>query len=114
MLCLQKLPNGYHVFNAANPEPVPMKELVEAIAASLNVTKKFNSMPEGLLKIGVKAAQALMPGKVPVTTEQIEKLATETTCAIDSLVGATGFAPRYELIDALKAEIAWAKDNKLL
>lgn len=114
MLCLQKLPDGYHVFNAANPEPVPMKELVEAIAASLNVTKKFNSMPEGLLKIGVRAAQALMPGKVPVTAEQIEKLATETTCAADSLVGATGFAPRYELIDALKAEIAWAKDNKLL
>ena len=112
--CLQKCPPGYHVFNAANPQPVSMKELVEAISQALNITKKFQSMPEGLLKIGVKAAQALMPGKVPVTAEQIEKLATETTCAVDSLVAATGFAPALDLASALKAEIDWARDNKLL
>lgn len=114
LLCLQKLPPGHHVFNAANPEAVHMKELADAIAASLNVTKKFQSMPEGLLKIGVKAAQALMPGKVPVTPEQIEKLATETTCSINNLVAATGFEPRYSLGDALKNEINWARENSLL
>jgi nucleoside-diphosphate-sugar epimerase len=113
-LCLQKLPNGVHIFNVANPVPVPMKDLAENIAATLNVTKKFNSMPEGLLKMGLKAAQAFMPGKIQVTPEQIEKLATETTLSTDSLVASTGFAPNTDLKSALQAEVEWATANKLL
>jgi len=113
-LCLQKVPPGYHVFNVANPSPVAMKDLAENIAATLNVTKKFSSMPEGLLKMGLKAAQAFMPGKIAVTPEQVEKLATETTCSVDSLVGATGFAPAADLKSGIKAEVDWATANQLL
>ena len=67
-----------------------------------------------MLKLGLKAAQAFMPGKVTVTPEQVEKLATETTCSIDKLVEATGFAPATTVVDALKQEIDWAVSNKLL
>jgi len=113
-LCLQKVPPGYHVFNVANPVPVAMKDLAENIAATLGVTKKFSSMPEGLLKMGLKAAQAFMPGKITVTAEQIEKLATETTCSVDSLIKATGFSPATDLKTSIKAEVDWAQASQLL
>ncbi len=113
-LCLERLPEGYHVFNIANPKAESMRDLVDSIAAGLNITKKFPSVPQGMLKIGLKAAQALMPGKVAVTPEQVEKLATETTCSIDKLVQATGFAPATDLKSAIKQEIDWATNNKLL
>ena len=113
-LCLEKLPDGYHVFNIANPKAESMHDLIDSIAAGLNVNKKFASVPEGMLKLGLKAAQAFMPGKVNVTPEQVEKLATETTCSVDKLVQATGFAPKTDLKDAIKQEINWATNNKLL
>ena len=101
-------------FNIANPKAELMKDLVDNIAQSLNINKKFPSLPEGMLKFGLKAAQALMPGKVSVTPEQVEKLATETTCSTDKFVSATGFAPSLALREALQQEIAWAQANNLL
>lgn len=112
--CVEKAPPGYHVFNVANPQPVSTKVLVEEIAQALGVTKKFPSLPEGILKLGAKAAQAFMPGKINVTPEQIEKMATETTCSVDKLVTAIGFSPSINLSDAIKKEIDWANANKLL
>jgi nucleoside-diphosphate-sugar epimerase len=113
-LCIERLPDGHHVFNIANPKAESMRDLVDSIAAGLNINKKFHSVPEGMLKFGLKAAQAFMPGKVAVTPEQVEKLATETTCSIDKLVQATGFAPETDLRQALKQEIDWATNNNLL
>lgn len=108
------LPDGIHTFNIANPDPVTMKELTDAIAEALNLQKKISSMPEPLLRFGAKAAQLLMAGKAPVTEEQINKLTTTTTCSTTSFVAATGFKPQTSLIDALKAEIAWATQASLI
>lgn len=114
LLCLSRVPEGHHVFNVANPQPVSVHDLAEEIAKALEMEKKIPTVPAGLLKFGVKMAETLMPGKAPVTSEQIEKLTTETTCSIAKLVQATGFKPRMSLNSALKAEIHWAKENKLL
>lgn len=113
-LCLDKAPPGVHILNVANPDPVSMKDLADIIAESLNISKKFQSMPEGLLKLGVKAAHAFMPGKVPVTTDQIDKMTTETTCSVDKLVQATQFTPSIDLKSAVKREIAWAQKTNLI
>lgn len=113
-LCLAKLPAGKHVFNVANPEAVSMKQLTETIARALNIGNKIGAVPESLARFGVKAAQALMQGKTPLTTEQLDKLTTTTTCSIDRLIAATGFKPKYSLESALKSEIAWAMNEKLL
>ncbi len=113
-LCIEKLPDGYHVFNIANPKAESMRDLVDSIAAGLNINKKFPSVPEGMLKLGLKAAKAFMPGKVAVTPEQVEKLATETTCSIDKFVQATGFSPATEVRQAIKQEIDWATSNNLI
>ena len=91
-----------------------MKDLVDHIAQVMGVNKKFASVPEGMLKLGLKAAAAFMPGKVAVTPEQVEKLATETTCSVDKFVQATGFAPKLALNDAIKEEVDWATSNKLI
>jgi len=114
LLCVSRVPEGYHVFNVANPQPVSVHDLAEEIAKALDMEKKIQTVPAGLLKFGVKMAETFMPGKAPVTSEQLEKLMTETTCSIAKLVQTTGFKPRMSLNSALKAEINWAEENKLL
>jgi GlcNAc-P-P-Und epimerase len=113
-LCLDKLSAGVHLLNVANPEPVSMKDLTEEIAAALNLGRKIQSVPAPLARLGIKAVNALLPGKVPVTEEQLEKLTTTTTCSVSRLVQATGFSPKSSLSSALKAEIAWATEAQLL
>jgi nucleoside-diphosphate-sugar epimerase len=112
-LCLDKLPEGTHVFNVANPEPVSVKVLADEIAKCLDPDAKIGSVPGPLARFGLKAAEMLMPGKLP-STEQLDKLTTTTTCSISKLVAATGFRPRSSLQTALRAEIAWATAAKLI
>ncbi len=111
LLCLQKVPEGYHVFNVANPDPVSVHDLAEEIARCLQMDKKIPSMPAALYKFGVKAAS--MFGK-NTDNESVEKLTTETTCSVAKLVQMTGFKPRSTLSNGLKAEITWAEANNLL
>jgi nucleoside-diphosphate-sugar epimerase len=113
-LCVERLPQGLHCLNVANPQPVSMKDLTEEMARALSLNVKIQSVPESMAKIGVKALNALLPGRVPVTEEQLDKLTTTTTCSVARLVGATGFTPRNTLASALKAEIDWAKEAQLL
>ncbi|MDZ4834280.1 MAG: NAD-dependent epimerase/dehydratase family protein [Candidatus Melainabacteria bacterium] len=114
LLCLSRVPEGHHVFNVANPQSVSVHDLAEEISKALENDKKIPTVSEGLLKFGIKMAETFMPGKSPVTSEQIEKLTTETTCSIAKLVQTTGFKPRMSLSSALKAEINWAEEHKLL
>ncbi len=113
-LCLDKCPSGPQIFNVANPEPVSIKALAEEIARALNMEGKIASVPELFVKLGVKAAETFMPGKSPVTSEQVEKLLTTTTCSVNKLVNTTGFQPTNSLDKAIKSEIAWATSNNLL
>lgn len=113
-LCIDRLPPGYHVFNLANPNPISVKDLTEDIAETLGMPRKIQSVPTGLLKFGVKAAEIFMKDNAPINSDQLAKLTTTTTCSVDKLVKDTGFQPRVELKSALRAEIDWATSNNLL
>lgn len=114
LLCVTRVPEGHHVFNVSNPQPVSVHDLAEEISKALEMEKKIPSVPAGLLKFGVKMAETFMPGKTPVSSEQLEKLTTETTVSPAKLIQVTGFKPRATLNAALKAEIRWAEENNLL
>lgn len=113
-LCLDVLPPGYHVFNVANQRSVSMKNLAEEIALCLGVSDKIPSLPSKLVKMGIKAASLLMPGKIPITEDQLDKLITTTTCSTNRISSATGFQPGTALKTALRAEIDWARARNLL
>lgn len=113
-LCVNTLPDGLQIFNVANPKPVTVRELTEAIAQALNMPAKIASVPEGVFRIGAKVAQIFMQEKSPITIDQVNKLTTNTTASVTKLVQATGFKPESSLDGALKAEIAWATANGLL
>lgn len=113
LLVLQKVPEGHHVFNVANPDPVSIHDLAEEIAKALDMEKKIPSVPAGLMKFGVKVGEMFGKGSA-ANTENVEKLTTETTCSVAKLVHATGFKPRISLSTGLKNEISWAKANQLL
>lgn len=112
-LCINNLPDGVHIFNAANPDPIQVRNLADAIARIMNA-KKIASVPEGVFRIGVKAAELFMQEKAPITMDQVNKLTTTTTTSVSKLVSATGFQPRTSLDAALKAELEWANNNQLL
>lgn len=112
-LCLKSLSGGVHVLNVANPEPVSIKCLADEIVGCLGSGVKITSVPPSLARLGLKAAELLMPGKLP-TVEQLEKLTTTTTCSVTKLTESTGFQPRHSLGSALAAEIAWAQASKLI
>jgi len=113
-LCLQKVPDGYHVFNVANPDAVSIRELTEEIAQCLKMPTKIASVPEGMFRIGVKAAEMFMQKSSPITSEQLDKLTTTTTCNVSKLMSQTGFSPAHPLESALQAEIRWAESSNLL
>jgi nucleoside-diphosphate-sugar epimerase len=113
-LCMDKLQQGFHIFNLANPQPVSVKDLTEEIAESLGMSRKIASVPTGFMKFGVKAAELFMKDSAPLNSEQLAKLTTTTTCAIEKLVNETGFQPRVSLKTALKSEIDWATRENLL
>jgi GlcNAc-P-P-Und epimerase len=117
-LCLDKLPKGTHIFNAANRDPVSMKELTKTISLALAQNGKILSLPEPFLRAMIKTADLVLPAplrrKLPTSLEQLDKLTTTTTCSVDKLIYATGFGARYSLLAAITAEICWAKNNNLL
>ena len=110
--CLKRVPEGHHIFNVANPDPVTVHDLAEEIASCLELEKKIPSVPAPLVKWGVKAAELF--GKSPVSSEQVDKLTTETTCSVEKLTKTTGFKPRTTLNKAIQTEIDWARSNSLL
>ncbi|MBA3995507.1 MAG: hypothetical protein C0469_18470 [Cyanobacteria bacterium DS2.3.42] len=112
-LCMN-VPEGYHTFNVSNPKATTVKELIDTITECLGMQKKVSSMPEPLLRFGVRAAELLMKEKAPVTSEQVNKLTTTTTCSVNKLVNATGFQQRTSLREGIRAEIAWATAKNLL
>lgn len=114
ILLTLRLQDGYHCYNVSNPKPVTVKELIETITDCLGMPKKVSSMPEPLLRFGVKAAELLMKEKAPVTSEQVNKLTTTTTCSVNRLISATGFQQRTPLREGIRAEIAWANSKNLL
>jgi nucleoside-diphosphate-sugar epimerase len=109
-----RVPEGYHTFNVSNPKSTTVKELIDTITDCLGTPKKVSSMPEPLLRFGVKAAELLMKEKAPVTSEQVNKLTTTTTCSVSKLINATGFQQRTSLREGIRAEIAWATAKNLL
>jgi len=117
-LCINNLPDGFHIFNVANPEPMPVRQLADSIAKCLRDSgldvKKIASVPEGVFRIGVKAAELFMQDKAPISMDQVNKLTTTTTTNIGKLVAQTGFQPKTSLESALQKEIAWATENALL
>lgn len=112
--CMDKLPEGYEVFNVANSDPVSIRTLAEEIARCLDPNSKIASVPEPMIRVAVRVAQMLLQEKSPVTIEQIDKLTTTTTCSTAKLVSQTGFRPSSLLSESLQAEISWAQSNDLI
>jgi nucleoside-diphosphate-sugar epimerase len=108
MLLLQRMQDGYQVFNAANPEPGTIKHLCEAIASSLQIKSSFPSFPEPLVRAGVKVAETFLNGKSPLTTIQVDRLTKDSVLDVSRLVQTTGFKPAWSVADGVESEVRWA------
>jgi nucleoside-diphosphate-sugar epimerase len=112
--CMDKLAKGKHVLNVANPEAISMKNLSTEIWHALGHNGKIPSLPEPLLLAALKITDKVMPGRLPVNAELLNKLTTETTLNVYKLATMTDFSPAYTLGAAIRAEIKWAKDQGLI
>jgi len=102
--CLDRLPAGCHIFNAGNAEPVGVTELANLIASCLK-RRPPRSLPHAVVEVGA----ALLAKRDAVRT-----LLTTTTCSIERLVSAIGSFSAMPLVEALLAEIRWARTTGLL
>jgi nucleoside-diphosphate-sugar epimerase len=114
MLLLERMPEGCHVFNTANPQPDTIKNLCEAIANSLQIKGSFLSFPEPLVRAGVKVAEAILNGQSPLTTTQVDRLTKDSVIDVSKLVETTGFNPAWSLADGVEAEVKWARTAELV
>lgn len=102
------LPDGFHVHNVANREPVGVMELADAIAEILG-RRRPPALPQALLSGGARLMEALLGERSPLTVEKLRTLSTTTTCSSERLAAATGFVPGVPLRQALAAEVRWAR-----
>jgi nucleoside-diphosphate-sugar epimerase len=114
MLLLQRMPDGYSVFNTANPNPGTIKDLCEAIARSLGTNPSFPSFPEPIVRAGVKIAEAILNGKSPLTTTQVDRLTKDSVIDVSRFIQTTGFKPAWTAEKGIDAEVQWAKSAGLL
>lgn len=111
--CLERLPAGLHVFNAANAEPVGVVDLANLIASCLGRPAP-RSLPRGLVEAGAALLQCLPAARAVAFASAVRSLLTTTTCSIERVVSATGRAPTVPLASAMSAEIRWARGGGLL
>jgi nucleoside-diphosphate-sugar epimerase len=112
--CLERLGAGKYVMNVANPEAISMKNLSSEIWYTLGHDGNIPSLPKAFLEAALGVTDKFFPGKLPINREQLNKLNTETTLNVDKLVAMIDFSPAYTVAAALRAEIKWAKDKKLI
>lgn len=112
--CLERLSPGKHILNVANPDAISMKNLSHEIWYALGCPGQILSIPEPLIFVLAQLADKIVPGKLPVSEEQLRKLSTETTLNTNKLTMLTSFEPMYSIGAALRAEIKWAKNHDII
>ena len=100
--------------NVANPEAISMKNLSCEIWYALGHNGKVPSVHNTVLFAGIKIADKIIPGRLPINEEQLIKLTTETTVSTYKLENMINFKPEYSVLAALGAEIKWAKNSGLI
>jgi UDP-glucose 4-epimerase len=107
---LARLSPGYHVLNAANPQPIGVADLGDIIAAACDCSPP-PVVPQPLIKTAAVACQAFMGKRAILSISKMQKLMTTTTLDINALVISTGFSPPTPLVEALKSEAAWLSEG---
>lgn len=105
-MSMENLPAGFHVLNAANPQPVSVIDLGNAIAHSCS-RQAPPVVPEKLVKKGAAICEAIFGSRAVLSKEKMRKLMTTTTLDVSALTQSTGFAPQLSLADALELESGW-------
>jgi nucleoside-diphosphate-sugar epimerase len=56
----------------------------------------------------VKVAEAVLNGKSPLTTIQVDRLTKDSVLDVSRLVQTTGFKPAWSVADGVDSEVRWA------
>lgn len=92
------------IFELGGPQYLSYKEMVSALADSLNINKKIVHIPMSLMKFGVAVSEKTIPF-FPVTNDQLRLLEIDNICDLNSVEKNFGFKPvKYK--DALSEFIS--------
>lgn len=111
---LQKNVSGRHIFNMANPEPVSMRTLAEAIASVGDVTAGIPSLPELPVRLAAGTASLILGARSPLNIDRVEKLTRSTFVSTKAFEAFCDFRPQHSLVQSLQAEIIWARAAGLI
>lgn len=105
---------GFALYNIANPQPVTVRKLSEAILSAANKDRSLISVPSWVISLAASAANVLLKSRSPLSPDRLAKLTRNNSISVESFQSKYNFVPRTDLETALRAEIQWAKDtNKL-
>jgi nucleoside-diphosphate-sugar epimerase len=101
----------FELFNIANPDPVTVKQLSEAILLAAGKEPKLMSMPPWLISVVALIANTILGRRSPLSPERLAKLTRDNSVSVKAFVDAYGFRPEFELQQALANEIEWIKQQ---
>jgi len=109
ILLIKSRKQQFELFNIANPEPVTVKQLSEAILAAAGKEPKLLSLPPWFISFVALIANMLLGRRSPLSPDRLAKLTRDNSVSVKAFVDAYGFKPEFELQSALANEIEWMK-----
>lgn len=115
ILALIKSPrDSLAVYNIANPDPVSVKQLSQAILDAGGSTSLLRSVPAPLISIAAGMANLILGSRSPLSADRLAKLTRNNSVSVASFQKDYGFKNQFDLSKALQIEIDWARREKLI
>lgn len=110
-LLVEKKNKGAEIFNLS-AEPMEMQKIVRVISDSLETTiPKFHISAE-LIQNLLKLNRLFGLKKIKRISEKIDKWLAEDVYSADKIFKEYGFKPETDILDAIKRETVWYKNQK--
>ncbi|MBX9687389.1 MAG: NAD-dependent epimerase/dehydratase family protein, partial [Candidatus Obscuribacterales bacterium] len=103
--------DGFYIYNVANPAPVSIRRLSEAILISAQKEVKLKSLSPGLVDFASKLAKIFLGKNSPLSQDRLAKLSRHNSISSKVFQSKFNFKAQFDLESALKKEIAWAKSE---
>ena len=103
------------VFVLSDPQPYPLRQVVETLACHLGVRSPRIRLPLWLARSGGAVLDALGRGlgfRPPFTRADVEKLVTDTVCDVSKIRSLLGFQSRYGLEEGVRRTVQWYREEQ--
>ena len=103
------------VFVLSDPQPYPLRQVVETLACHLGARSPRIRLPLWLARSGATALDAfgrVLGRRPPFTRSDVEKLMTDTVCDVSKIRSLLGFQSQYGLEEGVRRTVQWYREEQ--